>query len=72
MPCISPITSNLPAVEMGDGEQYASSDDLAAFIGLLTRQYSTGSKANLLRISKLGEKTSGDYWFSVHGFIFSN
>ena len=44
------------AVEMGDGKQYAGSRDFAASIGLVPRQYSTGGKANLLGISKRGDK----------------
>ncbi|MQT46184.1 IS110 family transposase [Pseudomonas helleri] len=56
MPCVGPITDSLLAVEMGDGKQYASSRDFAASIGLVPRQYSTGGKANLLGISKRGDK----------------
>ena len=56
MPCVGPITASLLAVEMGDGKQYASSRDFAASIGLVPRQYSTGGKANLLGISKRGDK----------------
>ena len=56
MPCVGPITASLLAVEMGDGKQYAGSRDFAASIGLVPRQYSTGGKANLLGISKRGDK----------------
>jgi transposase len=41
---------------MGDGKQYARSRDFAAAIGLVPRQYSTGGRANLLGISKRGDK----------------
>jgi transposase len=41
---------------MGDGKQYGCSRDFAASIGLVPRQYSTGGKANLLGISKRGDK----------------
>jgi transposase len=41
---------------MGDGKQYGSRRDFAASIGLVPRQYSTGVKANLLGISKRGDK----------------
>ncbi|MGF6726811.1 transposase [Paraburkholderia sp. GAS41] len=44
------------AAEMGDGKQYGCSRDFAASIGLVPRQYSTGGKANLLGISKRGDK----------------
>lgn len=44
------------AVEMGDAKQYRRSRDFAASVGLVPRQYSTGGKANLLGISKRGDK----------------
>ena len=56
MPCVGPITASLLAVEMGDGKQYGCSRDFAASVGLVPRQYSTGGKANLLGISKRGDK----------------
>ena len=56
MPCVGPITASLLAVEMGDGQQYKCSRDFAASVGLVPRQYSTGGKANLLGISKRGDK----------------
>jgi len=56
LPCVGPITASLLAVEMGDGRQYRRSRDFAASIGLVPRQYSTGGKANLLGISKRGDK----------------
>ncbi|WP_375233941.1 IS110 family transposase [Pseudomonas savastanoi] len=56
IPCVGPITASLLAVEMGDGEQYRCSRDFAASVGLVPKQYSTGGKANLLGISKRGDK----------------
>ncbi len=56
LPCVGPITASLLAVEMGDGQQYKCSRDFAAAVGLVPRQYSTGGKANLLGISKRGDK----------------
>ncbi|WP_248801205.1 IS110 family transposase [Pseudomonas sp. MWU13-2105] len=56
MPCVGPITASLLAVEIGDGKQYGCSRDFAASVGLVPRQYSTGGKANLLGISKRGDK----------------
>ncbi|MBI6554563.1 IS110 family transposase [Pseudomonas veronii] len=56
MPCVGPITASLLAVEMGDGKQYRCGRDFAASVGLVPRQYSTGGKANLLGISKRGDK----------------
>jgi transposase len=56
IPGVGPITASVLAAEMGDGKQYRSSRDFAASIGLVPRQYSTGVKANLLGISKRGDK----------------
>jgi transposase len=56
IPGVGPITASLLAVEMGDGQQYRCSRDFAASVGLVPRQYSTGGKANLLGISKRGDK----------------
>jgi transposase len=56
IPCVGPITASVLAAEMGDGKQYASSRDFAASVGLVPRQYSTGGRANLLGISKRGDK----------------
>ena len=56
IPGVGPITASVLAAEMGDGKQYGCSRDFAASIGLVPRQYSTGGKANLLGISKRGDK----------------
>jgi len=56
VPGVGPITASLLAVEMGDGKHYACSRDFAASVGLVPRQYSTGGRANLLGISKRGDK----------------
>lgn len=56
IPCIGPITASALSSELGDGKQYASSRDFAASTGLVPRQYSTGGRATLLRISKRGNK----------------
>ncbi len=56
IPSVGPITASVLVAEMGDGKQYASSRDFAASVGLVPRQYSTGGRANLLGISKRGDK----------------
>jgi transposase len=56
IPGVGPITASVLAAEMGDGKQYGCSRDFAASIGLVPRQYSTGGKANLLGISRRGDK----------------
>lgn len=42
--------------EMGDGKQYRCGRDFAASLGLVPQQHSTGGRANLLGISKRGDK----------------
>ncbi|MCO5396577.1 IS110 family transposase [Ralstonia soli] len=56
IPGVGPVTASVLAAEMGDGKQYACSRDFAASLGLVPRQYSTGGRANLLGISKRGDK----------------
>jgi transposase len=56
IPGVGPITASVLAAEMGDGKQYDCSRDFAASIGLVPRQRSTGGKANLLGISKRGDR----------------
>ncbi|MGH8448122.1 IS110 family transposase [Pseudomonas sp.] len=56
IPCVGPITASLLAVEMGDGQQYGSSRDFAASVGLVPKQFSTGGRPNLQGISKRGDK----------------
>jgi transposase len=56
IPGVGPITASLLSAEMGDGKQYVCGRDFAASIGLVPRQYSTGGRANLLGISKRGDK----------------
>lgn len=56
IPGIGPVTASLLSGEMGDGRQYSCSREFAASLGLVPRQYSTGGRANLLGISKRGDK----------------
>lgn len=56
IPGVGPITASVLAADMGDGKQYRCSRDFAASLGLVPRQYSTGGKANLLGISRRGDK----------------
>ncbi|MFV8607830.1 IS110 family transposase [Ralstonia pseudosolanacearum] len=57
IPGVGPVTASVLAAEMGDGKQYGCSRDFAASLGLVPRQYSTGGRANLLGISKRGDKS---------------
>jgi transposase len=56
VPGVGPITASLLSAELGDGKQYGCGRDFAASLGLVPRQYSTGGRANLLGISKRGDK----------------
>ncbi|CAB3810933.1 IS110 family transposase ISAeca3 [Paraburkholderia fynbosensis] len=56
IPGVGPVTASVLSTEVGDGKLYRSSREYAASIGLVPRQYSTGGKANLLGISKRGDK----------------
>lgn len=56
IPGVGPITASVLAAEIGDGKQYRCSRDFAASVGLVPKQYSTGGRANLLGISKRGNK----------------
>ncbi|SAK91815.1 IS110 family transposase [Caballeronia ptereochthonis] len=50
IPGIGPITASALAGELGDGRQFASGRDFAAWLGLVPRQRSTGGKTTLLGI----------------------
>jgi transposase len=69
MPCVGPITANLLAVEIGDGQQYGCSRDFAAAVSLVPRQYSTGGRRICWGSANGVTRTSGDCWFSALGFI---
>jgi len=49
------ITTALLIAKVGDGKQFKNGRELAAWIGLVPRQYSTGGKDTLLGISKRGD-----------------
>jgi transposase len=56
IPGVGPITASVLTAEMGNGTQYQNSRDFAASVGLVPRQYSTGGRANLIGISRRGDK----------------
>jgi transposase len=56
IPGVGPITASVLSAEMGDGKQYGWGGDFAASPGLVPQQHSTGGRANLLGISKRGDK----------------
>ncbi len=57
IPGIGPITATTLVASVGNPEAFASGRDLAAWIGLVPKENSTGGKTRLGRISKRGDRT---------------
>jgi transposase len=55
IPGIGPITASALLASIGNAQNFANGRQLAAWLGLVPRQHSTGGKANLLGISKRGD-----------------
>ncbi len=56
VPGIGPMISTAMVVAIGTGEAFERGRDFGAWLGLVPRQYSTGGKPVLGRISKRGSK----------------
>ena len=56
VPGIGPLISTAMVAAIGSGEAFERSRDFAARLGLVPRQYSTGGRSILGRISKRGSK----------------
>jgi transposase len=56
VPGIGPLNATALAAAIGDGAAFARGRDLAAWLGLVPRQATTGGKPKLLGISKRGNK----------------
>jgi len=56
IPGVGPMISTATVAAIGTGEAFARGRDFAAWLGLVPRQYSTGGKPILGRISKRGSK----------------
>jgi transposase len=56
VPGIGPITASALVVTVGDARNFTNGRQLAAWIGLVPRQSSSGGKATLLGISKRGDR----------------
>lgn len=52
---IGPITATAVVAAVGDAKQFKNGRHLAAWLGLVPRQYSSGGKSRLQRISKRGD-----------------
>jgi len=55
VPGIGPITASALVASIGDAKSFANGRQLAAWLGLVPKQYSTGGKTNLQGISKRGD-----------------
>jgi transposase len=55
VPGIGPITASALVASIGDAKSFANGRQLAAWLGLVPKQHSTGGKANMLGISKRGD-----------------
>lgn len=56
VPGVGPIISTAMIAAIGDGEAFDRGRDFGAWLGLVPRQYSTGGRSVLGRISKRGDK----------------
>lgn len=54
IPGIGPLGASALLAAVGQGHQFKKARDLAAWLGLVPRQYSTGGKSTLMGISKRG------------------
>jgi transposase len=54
VPGIGPLIATATVAAVGDGRMFASGRDMAAWLGIVPAQYSTGGKPRLGRISKRG------------------
>ncbi|MBV6271862.1 IS110 family transposase [Alcaligenaceae bacterium CGII-47] len=55
VPGIGPITASALVASIGNAKSFANGRQLAAWLGLVPKQHSTGGKMNLLGISKRGD-----------------
>src|SRR5207245_4976850 len=65
IPGVGPIVATALVAEVGDWKVFSSGRSLAAWIGLVPRQHSTGGKERLGRISNVLAGTRSDSWCLV-------
>ena len=56
IPGIGPLTASALVATIGDGRHFRNGRELAAWLGLVPRQHSSGGKVLLLGISKRGDR----------------
>lgn len=65
IPGIGPITASALVASIGDAKNFTNGRQLAAWLGLVPRQHSSGGKNVLLGMSKRGDKYLR--WLLIHG-----
>jgi transposase len=56
IPGIGPLGATALLAAAGNGQQFRKARDMAAWLGLVPQQYSTGGKSQMLGISKRGNR----------------
>ena len=56
IPGVGPVTATALIAAVGNGSRFQKGRNLAAWMGIVPREYSTGGKQKLLGISKRGNK----------------
>ena len=70
VPGIGPITASAMVATIGDARNFKNGRQLAAWLGLVPRQHSSGGKSTLLDISQRGTVTFAPCLFMVPGQSF--
>ena len=65
IPGVGPLTASALVSKVGDSKEFKMARELAAYLGLVPRQHSTGGKQTLLGISKRGDIYLGRCLFMV-------
>lgn len=56
IPGVGPVTASAVAATIGDGRQFQTGREFAAWLGLTPRNHSSGGKERLGRITKMGDR----------------
>lgn len=69
-PGIGALGATALLAAVGNGRQFQKARDLAAWLGLVPREYSTGGKQKLLGISKRGSRYVRNCSYMAHDHAF--
>ncbi|KGA66363.1 transposase family protein [Yersinia enterocolitica] len=67
VPGVGLMTATYLVASVGNGQQFHSAKQFAAWLGLVPREFSSGGKQRLGRISKRGDRYSVIFWSMVRG-----